>query len=65
MLNWIGIKSKVKPQKNRVLLCYCPEWCYEDYQIAMWNGKEFYYDAQPNDMFSEMVEKWAIFYEAN
>jgi hypothetical protein len=65
MLNWIDVTGKTKPQKDRVLICYCPEWCDSHYQVAHWNGNEFVYDEQPNDMFSGMVEKWAIFYEAD
>ena len=65
MLNWIGVKEKIKPQRERVLICYCPEWSEIGYQVAKWNGKEFYYDEQPNNDFNGLVEKWSIFYEAD
>ena len=38
-----------------MVLCRCPNWCESQYQIAYWNGKEFYYDDQPNDWFHENV----------
>jgi len=65
MLNWIDADSEIKPQKERLLICYCPEWCSDEYQIARWNGKEFYYEGQPNDIFHSEVLKWSIFFEAD
>jgi len=64
MMNWIDVED-VTPPKDRPLLCYCPEWSETGYQVAEWNGKEFYYAEQMNDMFSETVEKWLVFYEAD
>jgi len=39
-------------------LCYCPDWCETQYQIAKWNGKEFYYEGQPNDEFDSHVHSY-------
>ncbi len=64
-MNWIDADSKIKPTKGRVVLCYCPEWCDTGYQAAQWNGQEFVYDEQPNDMFNTLVESWSIFLEAD
>ena len=64
MLEWIDV-GDVTPPRNRTLLCYCPEWNETGYQVAKWNGKEVYYAEQASDMFSETVEKWAIFFEAD
>ena len=66
-MNWISVDNKddIVPPMHRVLICYCPNWSDEGYQIATWNGKEFVYDAQPNEWFSENVEAWAIFLEAD
>lgn len=64
MIEWIDV-GDLTPPRNRPLLCYCPEWCDIGYVVATWNGKEFYYAEQVNDMFSETVEKWAIFFEAD
>jgi hypothetical protein len=64
-MNWIKVEDNIKPQIGRVVICYCPEWCSSGYQIAFWNGKEFYFDEQPNDMFNDLVESWTIFMEAD
>lgn len=65
MLNWIDVNSGVTPPKGRPVLCYCPEWIETEYQVATWNGDEFYYTEQSNGSFSEHVEKWALFYGAD
>jgi len=48
------------PPTGHVLIAECPEWCDEGFQICKWNGREFYYDAQPNDMFHKLVVGWKI-----
>ena len=55
----------VEPPKNRTIIAYCPGWCDEGYQICKWDGKKFYYLSQPNEMFDENVEEWALFLEAD
>jgi len=53
------------PPIDRPLICYCPEWCEEGYQIGVYNGKVFTYNAKPNEMFDSLVEQWALFMEAD
>jgi len=64
-MNWIDIKSNIKPSIGRVVICYCPDWCSKEYQIAHWDGKNFCYEEQPNDMFNGYVKSWALFMEAD
>jgi hypothetical protein len=64
-VNWIDAKSKVKPQIGRVIICYCPEWSDSGYQVAEWNGREFTYADQSNDMFNDCVVSWSVFMEAD
>ena len=40
---------------DQLVICKCPEWNDEGFQIATWSGKEFEYSGQPNDMFNELV----------
>lgn len=40
---------------NQKVICRCPNWNDEGYQIATWNGEEFEFSAQPNNMFDEKV----------
>lgn len=40
---------------NQKVICRCPNWNDEGYQIATWNGEEFEFSAQPNNMFDENV----------
>lgn len=63
-MNWMSVNG-VKPPKNRVLLCYCPEWCESGYQVAEWNGKRFVYEEEPNEIFDQHVKEWSIFLEAD
>ena len=65
-MHWVDVDNEnVKPPVNRVLICFCPEWSETKYQVAFFNGTTFYYPEQPNDMFNDLVEQWAIFYEAD
>ena len=64
-MNWIDVKTKIKPQIGRIILCWCPDWCDAGYQVGQWNGKEFFYEDQPNDMFNRHVKAWAVFLEAD
>ena len=65
MTEWIDVDSGIVPPENRPLLCYCPEWSETGYQVARYRKNiGFYYYEEPNDVFSDLVEKWAIFIEA-
>lgn len=44
-----------KLKAGTLAICRCPEWCDECYQVAMWNGKSFEYDADPNGSFNDYV----------
>lgn len=50
-----GLEHVNKLQEHQLVLCRCPEWNDEGYQIAEWNGEEFEYSGQPNDMFNSLV----------
>ena len=63
-MEWID-RGSIEPPTNRILLCYCPMWSDSGYQAATWNGKEFAYEEQSNDIFDSTVERWAIFLEAD
>ena len=62
MNEWIRV-SDMKPARGDKVLCYCPDWCDTEYQIAMFDGKKFYYEDQPNDMFDGLVVAWSYFGE--
>lgn len=64
-MNWINVTDERKPYTNRPVICYCPDWSDIGYQVAQWDGKEFYYEDQPNDMFNRHVKSWALFMEAD
>ena len=64
-MNWIDVGYGHKPPRDRVLVCYCPDWCDAGYQVAVWDGKKFKYEDQPNDNFGQHVKKWSIFMEAD
>ena len=54
-MEYIDSKYKFTLKSNQLVLCVCPKWNYEGFQVAKWNGKEFEYSNQPNSMFSESV----------
>lgn len=62
IVKWNSLK--IEPPKWRVLAAFCPEWSEAGYQICRWNGKEFYYDEQPNDSFNVHVKSWSLIFEA-
>jgi len=65
-MNWINIASSIyTPPLHKTILCYCMGWNETGYQVARWNGKVFYYEDQPNDMFDSYVTDWVIFLEAD
>ena len=47
-----------KPERDQLCVCRCPNWCEEGYVVAMWDGGQFYYAAQPNDNFDSSVIAW-------
>lgn len=52
---FFDVKHAKVLNNNQLVLCKCPEWSDEGFQIAFWNGSEFEYSGQPNDMFNEYV----------
>ena len=48
--------KKVKLEVGQMCLCYCPEWCSINYQVAIWDGKKFDYPDSPNDNFDACVD---------
>lgn len=42
---------------NQMVICRCPDWNDEGYQVAQWcdSDKEFWYSGQQNDMFNKCV----------
>lgn len=50
-----SIEHANKLNNNQLVLTRCPDWCDEGYQVARWNGSEFYYDSDPNGTFNEHV----------
>jgi len=48
---------------DQLVVCRCPNWCSSGYQVARWNGEEFYFDEQPNDMFHRDVVAFMILSE--
>jgi len=49
-------KQSVRMLKyKQLVICKCPDWCSEGFQIGYWNGREFDYDECPNNMFDETV----------
>jgi hypothetical protein len=54
---YYGIEKK--PTNGQLVICRCPNWNEEGYQIATFNGSEFEYNAMPNDMFNENVIAWS------
>lgn len=43
---------------GQMVLCRCEDWCEEGFQVAKWNGKEFEFGGQPNDMFDGLVTEF-------
>lgn len=50
-----GKSEAYKLNRGQMVICRCPDWCNEGYQVAEWNGEEFEYDAQPNGAFDSTV----------
>ena len=55
--NWKSL-DEATPSKGILLIVTCEGWNGEGYQICKWNGKEFYYIDQPNDMFNDYITTW-------
>jgi len=45
---------------NQLVLCKCPEWNEEGFQIATWNGNEFEYSMQSNELFNSLVVSFMV-----
>lgn len=48
--------KKPKLEVGQMCLCYCPEWCTINYQVAFWDGEKFDYPDAPNDNFDNCVD---------
>ena len=64
MNKWIDINVML-PATDRKVLVYCPRWNSLGYEVAIYDGKKFTYYEEPNDDFSDCVEMWALFLEAD
>ena len=40
---------------EQMVLARCPNWCASGYQVCKWNGEEFEFDEQTNDLFDRDV----------
>ena len=49
------IKKAKKLRCEQMVVCRCPDWCSIGYQVAKWNGDEFYCDDDPNGIFNDYV----------
>jgi hypothetical protein len=52
---YVGLERTKDLKYGQMVLCRCPKWNDEGYQVATWNGEEFEYSGQPNDMFNDLV----------
>ncbi len=50
-----SIEYAKKLKIEQLVLCRCPNWCSTGYQVARWNGSEFYYEDDPNGSFHDHV----------
>jgi hypothetical protein len=60
---WYKKTRAIELDYEQLVLTKCPDWCEEGFQVAVWNGKEFEFRAQPNDMFNEHVTDFMILSE--
>jgi hypothetical protein len=54
-LSYISVEKAKDLEPNQLVLCKCPKWNDEGYQVAIWNGTEFEYSGQQNDGFNDLV----------
>ena len=54
-MEFIGTEKAIELPHDTLVICKCFNWCEEGYQVAKWNGEEFKYDSQPNNMFNGCV----------
>ncbi len=50
-----SIEHKKLLKKHQLVLCQCPDWNEEGFQVAIWNGLEFEYSTQSNSMFNDCI----------
>lgn len=48
-----------KPNEGQLVICHCPEWNDEGFQIARYEDGEFQFSGQPNNMFNDLVISWS------
>jgi hypothetical protein len=46
------------PNEGQLVICRCPNWNEEGYQIAVFENKEFQFSGQPNNQFNDLVIAW-------
>lgn len=51
-------KETPPSQEGKLLICYCPNWCELEYQIAVYQDGKFDYPDSPNDKFDDHVKGW-------
>lgn len=54
-MKYYNLNETSRLKYNDMVIAKCPEWNEEGFQIATWNGKEFEYSGQSNDMFNGLV----------
>jgi hypothetical protein len=57
-INTMYSKTEKQPEEGQLVICRCPNWNEEGYQIAQYENGEFAYCGQPNNMFDENVIAW-------
>ena len=62
MLNFNDVETGLPEiyRRDTIYVVKCPEWNDEGYQVCTFNGTVFEYHSQPNDMFMDTVEAWAV-----
>ena len=60
-MEYYGVKEKNLLNDEQIVICRCPEWNDEGYQIAVYSksDNEFWYSGQPNNMFNDLVISWS------
>lgn len=60
---WYPKERRNELDHDQLVLTKCPEWCNEGFHVATWNGTEFEYRDQPNNMFDDLVTEFLILSE--
>ncbi|MDM1548736.1 hypothetical protein HX096_12820 [Empedobacter falsenii] len=56
-MEYYSVNEKKLLKDEQTVICRCPEWNDEGYQIAVYSKSddEFWYSGQPNNMFNDLV----------